>query len=430
MASPLAIHGAEQAVQTAFGDMFDWPIVTPEHEKAVLEVLRTGRISKTDITMEFEREFSAWNGSEYGLCCNNGTAALHSAMWACGVGAGDEIIGPSLTYWASVLPALSLGASIQFAESDPETLCIDPQDIEHRITDRTKAIVVVHYCGYPCDMDPIMEIAEKHGIRVIEDASHAHGTLYKGRKTGTLGHIAAFSLMSVKSFAIGEGGILLTDDRHLYERALAFGHYARTTQTRYTEEIAEITSEELIPFKGLPLGGVKYRMNQFASAIGRVQLKLYDDLMAEIQKSMNLFWDELEGVPGIRPHKPSPRSGSTMGGWYFPHGLYFPDELGGLPAEKFCEAVKAEGAYTFAGANKLLHLHPLFSEADIYNEGKPTNTSNGGMVQGAGALPVTETIPDRCFAVPWLRHYRTDIIREHALAFRKVAEHADLLQEQ
>ena len=114
-------------------------------------------------------------------------------MYACGIGMGDEIICPSITYWASSLPCFSLGASVVFADIDPDTLNIDPGDIEHRITTRTKAIVVVHYCAYPCEMDEIMAIAKRHGLRVIEDVSHAQGSLYKGRLTGLLGDVGAMS---------------------------------------------------------------------------------------------------------------------------------------------------------------------------------------------------------------------------------------------
>ena len=170
--SELAINGGAPAVTTDPGDIFAWPIITQEHEEAVLEVLRAGTMSKTDVTRRFESAFAEWSGMPHALGFNTGTAAIHSALWACGVGSGSEVIGPSLTYWASVLPALNLGASVVFAEVEPHTLCIDPADIEHRITPATRAIVVVHYCGYPCDMDPIMEIAARHGIKVIEDSSY------------------------------------------------------------------------------------------------------------------------------------------------------------------------------------------------------------------------------------------------------------------
>lgn len=312
--SSLAIKGGPKAVRTDPGDIFAWPIITKEDEEAALEVLRAGKMSGTDVTMEFEKEFATWHGMTYALAHNTGTAALHAAMFGCHVGVGDEIICPSLTYWASALPAFSLGATIVYAEVDPDTLTIDPADIEHRITDRTKAIVAVHYCGYPCDMDPIMEIAERKGVKVIEDVSHAHGGLYRGQLLGTIGHVGAFSVMSGKALPVGEGGVLITNDREIYERAVAFGHYERTQSV--------LERPDLKPYAGLPLGGCKYRMHQISSAVGRVQLRQYKARMEEIQKAMNYFWDLLEGVPGIRAHRPPKDSGSTMGGWYAAHGLY------------------------------------------------------------------------------------------------------------
>lgn len=419
--SRLALHGGPSAVQTDSGDVFRWPIITNEDEQAVLAVLRAGTMSGTDVTVQFEAEFAAWHGVRHALAHNNGTAALHAAMWACGVGPGDEVICPSLTYWASVLPAFSLGATVVFAEVDPDTLTIDPKDIEHRITDRTRAIVPVHYGGYPCDMDSIMAIATRHKLRVIEDASHAHGGLYNGRLVGTIGHVGAFSLMSGKALSAGEGGMLITNDRHLYERAVAFGHYERTAAT--------LTEPDLVPYAGLPQGGHKYRMHQLSSALGRVQLRHYRARMEEIQQAMNRFWDLVEGVPGIRPHRPPQDSGSTMGGWYMPKGLYRPEELGGLPVERFCAAVRAEGARTSPGANFPLHLHELLNACDVYGHGKPTRIAHStrDVRQPRGSLPVTEALPERVFSVPWFKHERPQVIEEHALAFRKVAEQARTL---
>lgn len=420
--SDLAIHGGPKAVQADPADMFSWPIITEEGEQAALAVLRAGSMSGTDVSMVFENEFAAWHGMKYALAHNTGTASIHAAMFACGVGVGDEVIVQSLTYWAAAMPALSLGATIVFAEVDPNSLCLDPDDIEHRITGRTRAIVPVHYCGHPSDMDPIMEIARRHGVKVIEDVSHAQGGLYKGRLLGTIGDVGAMSLMSGKSLAIGEGGMIVTNDHEIYERAVAFGHYERTKS---------LTHPSLAPLAGLPLGGHKYRMHQVSSAVGRVQLREYRDRMEEIQRSMNYFWDLLEGVPGIRAHRPAKDSGSTMGGWYAAHGLYISEELGGLSVHKFCEAVRAEGVATQPGANFPLHLHPLLNEADVYGHGRPTRNANTDrdVRQPLGSLPVTESMPQRVFTIPWFKHYRPEIIEEHADAFRKVAKRAGELLE-
>ncbi len=406
----------QKAVVSEPEDMFTWPIITKEDEDAVLDVLRKGAMSGGDVTKQFENEFALWQGSKYALGFNNGTAALHSAMFGCKIGVGDEIICPSVTYWASAAPAFSLGASVAFADIDENTLCINPNDIEHRITSHTKAIVVVHYLGHPADMDPIMEIAKKHGLKVIEDVSHAQGGLYKGRKLGSIGDVGATSLMSVKSFAIGEGGMLTTDDFEIYERAIAFGHYERFNDS--------IQNEELKQYAGLPMGGYKYRMHQLSSAVGRVQLKYYDERCKEIRKSMNYFWDLLEGVPGIRAHRVKEDSGSNMAGWYAPHGHYRPEELGGLSVTRFAEAVRDEGVIDCtAGCNAALHTHPLFNSCDVYRHGKPTRIANtdSDIRNNDRDLTVSEKVGSLTYTIPWFKHYRPEIIEQYANAYRKAA---------
>ena len=231
----LAISGGTPAVQSSAEDLFTWPIITAEDEAACLDVLRRGAMSGTDVTLEFEDDLKKWFGASHILCHNTGTAAIQAALWAVGVRRGDEVISQSMTYWGSSLQVFSLGATVVFSEMDPDTLTLDPTDIEHRITERTKAIVPVHYCGHPTDMDPIMEIAERHGIKVVEDVSHAQGGLYKGRLTGTLGHVGAMSIMSGKSLACGEGGFLVTEDEEIYERAAAWGHYQRTGSIQHPD---------------------------------------------------------------------------------------------------------------------------------------------------------------------------------------------------
>ena len=415
--SSLAIHGGPKAVRTDPGDTFTWPMVTAEDEAAVLEVLRRGGMSGTDVTVQFEQEFAAWQGMSHALGCSSGTAALHSAMFGCQIGVGDEIICPSITYWASALPCFSLGATVTFADIDPDTLCLDAADIERHITPHTKAIVVVHYLGHPADMDAIMAIAQRHGLKVIEDVSHAQGGLYKGRKLGTFGDVAAMSLMSGKSFPVGEAGMLVTNDREIYERALAFGHYSR-----YDDRIQ---TESLRPFLGLPLGGYKYRMHQLSSAMGRVQLTHYDERCAEIRRAMNHFWDLLEGVPGLKAHRTPKDALSNMAGWYAPHGIFVPEQVGGLSVTRLAEAVRAEGSICDPGANRPLHLHPLLNTCDVYGHGRPTRLANveRDLRQPQGSLPVSEGIGALTYRIPWFKRYLPRIIEEHADAFRKVATH-------
>ena len=418
--SKLAILGGPKAVTLPPGDIFRWPIITREDEEAALKVLRAGAMSGTNVTKQFEKEYARWHRMKYALAFNTGTASLHTAMWACGIRRGDEVIAPAMTYWATCLPVLNLGGTVVFADVHPDTLCIDPGDIEHRITKRTKAIIPVHYAGHPADMDPILKIAKRHRLKVIEDVSHAHGGLYKGRLVGTMGDVGCFSVMSGKSLAIGEGGIFVTNNREIFERGLAFAHYSRHD---------ELTIPRLVKNKALPLGGFKYRMHQISSAVGRVQLKYYRRRMKEIQRAMNYFWDCLEGCPGLKAHRPPKGSKSTMGGWYAARGLYRGEEIGGLPIERFCAAVNAEGASTAAGANFALNTHPLFNTIDVYGDKRPTNLAFNPrkIKQGPGTMPVAEAIPKTVFHIPWFKHYRPRLIEQHAKAFRKVCENADLL---
>jgi perosamine synthetase len=421
--SALAIHGGATALRDEPGDVFRWPIVTDEDEQAVLEVLRRGAMSGTDVTLKFEEDIKAWHQMDYALCHSNGTQAIQAAMWACGVGVGDEIICQSMTYWASAMQVFSLGGTVVFADMDPRTLTLDPNDIERHITERTKAIVAVHYCAHPSDMDPIMAIAAKHGLKVIEDVSHAQGGLYKGRLLGTIGDVGAMSIMSGKSLPCGEGGILVTNDQKIYDRSVAFGHYQRSR---------DIEDPELKPFQGMPLGGYKNRMNQMSSAMGRVQLRHYRSRMEEIQQAMNHFWDLLKDVPGLKAHRTPVGGDSTMAGWYAAKGLYVADELGGLPVETFCAAVTAELAGSWkvmSGGNPLMHLHAAFNEADIYGHGKPTRIAHSerDLRQGPGSLPATESLPQRMYSIPWFKRHRPDLIEQCAEAYRKVAENADQL---
>jgi dTDP-4-amino-4,6-dideoxygalactose transaminase len=421
--SELALFGGPKAVQNVSDDMFAWPIVTQEDEDAVLEVLRRGAMSGTDITLQFEKEFAAWQGTKYALGYTNGTMALQAAMFACEIGHGDEIISPSLTYWASILPVFSLQGTAVFADINPQTLCIDPDDIERHISPHTKAIMVVHYLGHPCEMDKIMEIAKRHNLKVIEDISHAQGGMFKGKKLGTWGDVGAMSLMSGKSFACGEAGMLVTDNQKIYERAVAWGHYDRFNDS--------IEDPDLKPFAYLPLGGVKGRVNQTSAAMGRVQLKYYDERCEEIRRAMNYFWDLLEGVPGIRAHRVDENEGSNMAGWYASHGIYVSEELGGLSLSRFCEAVAAEGGGASPGCNFPLHLHPLLLEADVYNQGKPTRNANSDrdLRQPAGSLPHTEAANGRVYNIPWFKKFHKEELEQYAAAYRKVAENYEQLLE-
>ncbi len=404
-------------------ELFAWPYVNEEIENAVLDVVRRNKMSGTDITEQFEKAFAAWQQRRFGIAYANGTLALQAAMFAVGLGAGDEMICPTKTYWASCLSASQLGASVVFANVRRDDLCLDPEDLERCIGPRTKAVMVVHYSGHPADMDPIMEIAHKHGLKVIEDVSHAQGGRYKGRMLGTFGDVAAMSLMSLKSFSCGELGMLVTDKREYYERAMAYSHYERNNE-KYIFE-----TKELLPYYNLPLGGMKGRVNQISTAIGLIRLKDYDEKIAEIRKAMNYFLDLMEGTPGFRAIRVDESTGSTMAGWYYPQALYVAEELGDLPISRYVEAVSAEiGRKLTTGANYPLHTHPYFHDIDLYHAGKPTRIlfAERDVRELDKKLTASENIP--CFLIPWFVKYMPEEIVKYANAFKKVSAHyKDLL---
>jgi dTDP-4-amino-4,6-dideoxygalactose transaminase len=210
--SKLAVRGGSPAVEMEQDAFFRWPLTGDEEVAAAEELIRRGELSISETTRQFEREFADYIGRKHGIATNNGTAAIHSSYFAAGIGPGDEVLAPTYTFWGSVMEIFWCGGVPVLCDCEEDTLGIDPADMERRITDRTKAVVVVHLWGLPSKVDEIRAVADRHGLKVIEDASHAHGAAYKGKKIGALTEIGAFSLQTSKLLPSGEGGILVTDD--------------------------------------------------------------------------------------------------------------------------------------------------------------------------------------------------------------------------
>ena len=420
----LALTGGSPVLERQDEGLFHWPIVNDAMRRAQADVLEAGNMSGTDIARRFEDEFAKWQHRKYALSHNNGTNALNAAMYGIGLGPGDEIVCTSVTYWASCTGALALGASVVFCDIDPDTLQMDPASFEARITPRTKAVMVVHYMAHPAPMDEIMAIARRHGIKVIEDVSHAQGGRYKGRILGTFGDVAAMSLMSCKSFAIGEGGMLVTDDFEIYRRAIRFGHYDRIIDV-YSDEEMEAT-------KNVPFGGLKNRMHQTAAAIGLEQLKKHDAEIAEIDRAMKYFWRGVADVPGVSVIYPKD-DGSDKAGWYASRFLYDPGAFGGISNVTFCEALNAEvgGGFSF-GCNMPLHLSSVFFDVDVYGHGKPTARAFlpdwVDPRAESGSLPNAEKINMRVLGEPWFKHEDHAKIDPYIEAVHKVAANAEELR--
>ena len=420
----LAITGGTPVLKAQDEGLFHWPIVNDAMRAAQAQVLETGNMSGTDIARRFEASFASWQERKYALSHNNGTNALNAAMFAVGLGPGDEIICTSVTYWASCTGALALGAAVVFCDIDPDTLQMDPASLEAHITPRTKAIMVVHYMAHPAPMDEIMAIARKHGLKVIEDVSHAQGGHYKGRKLGTFGDAAAMSLMSCKSFAIGEGGMLVTDDAEIFKRAVIFGHYDRIVDV--------CTDEEMEGPKNIPWGGRKNRMHQTSAAIGLEQLKKHDAEIAEIDRAMKYFWKGISDIPGISMIYPK-EEGSDKAGWYASRFLYDAAAFGGISNVTFCEALNAEacGGFSF-GCNMPLHFSSVFFDIDIYGHGRPTASAflpaGVDLRAETGALPNAEKVNMRVLGEPWFKHDDHAKIDPYVEAVRKVAANVGELQ--
>jgi perosamine synthetase len=260
------------------------PFVGDREKEYVVEALDSTWISSKGRFLDrFEREFAAFAGVAHGVATANGTVSLHLAFAALGVGPGDEVVVPTLTYVASVNTIAYTGATPVFVDVDPVTWNLDPSRLEAAITPRTKAIEVVHLYGHPAEMDPILAIAARHGLPVVEDAAEAHGALYRGRPVGSLGTVGSFSFFGNKIITTGEGGMLVTNDANLAARARHLrGQGVSPVRTYWHDEI-----------------GFNYRMTNVAAAIGCAQLERVERTLAAKREIASWYRTRLDGVPGV-----------------------------------------------------------------------------------------------------------------------------------
>jgi len=234
------------------------PLLGEEELANVIAAVRSGWISSLGAFIpEFEREFAAFCGTHDAVAVSNGTAALHLALVAVGVGPSDDVLVPSLTFVATANAVRYCGATPIFVDSDRATWCMQPNGLDAFVTPRTKAIIPVHLYGHPCDMDPILDVARRHGIAVVEDAAEAHGAEYRGRRVGALGAIGCFSFYGNKLITTGEGGMCVTDDPLLAERLRLLRDQAMDPQRHYWHDVV----------------GYSYRMTNLQAAIGVAQVK-------------------------------------------------------------------------------------------------------------------------------------------------------------
>ena len=239
-----------------------WPVFDVESEAAVLEIVRDGNVSTHRVIRDLEQDYAAFAGRAHALAHNSGTSALLAAFYALNLQPGDEVLVPTATFWASVLPMVWCGLVPVFCESEPDTLGIDPEDMRRKITPRTKAVVTVHLWGLPCKVDELQTVCDEFGLRVIEDASHAHGASHHGRPAGARGDISVFSLQGDKLAPAGEGGVFLTDNAEYMERATTLGDITRIIELPGAARRFAATSM-----------GIKTRIAPMSAALGRVSLR-------------------------------------------------------------------------------------------------------------------------------------------------------------
>ncbi|MBU1148524.1 DegT/DnrJ/EryC1/StrS family aminotransferase [Patescibacteria group bacterium] len=411
-----AILGGKPAVSLAHPH-FDWPIISQKDIKAVVKQLKSGEISlagQEGIIKKFEDRFKKYIGTKYALATSSGTAALHTAFFACGIGQGDEVIAPTYTFLATVTPILHCLGRPVLADCDFRTGCIDPQDIKKRITKKTKAIAVTHIWGHPCQMNEIRKIAKKHKLYLIEDCSHAHGAKYQGKKVGTLSDVAIFSLQGKKVLPAGEGGILLTNNKEILERSILFGHYGK----RPKQQVKSKFYRQFIK-TGY---GLKLRMHPLAAALANSQLDNLPKWIKSRQQNLNHFSQGLAKIPGITP--PFTEKGMNRGAFYGYKPMYQPGELGGLRKDIYIQALQAEGVEVHQPGSKPLHLLPLFQ---VQKDGMYNNCLQKKLYK-AGDLPVAEKFFEDSLSLPTFTKPSYRIISQYLKAFAKIAKYAELIK--
>ncbi|MFB0546991.1 MAG: DegT/DnrJ/EryC1/StrS family aminotransferase [Anaerolineae bacterium] len=347
MREKLAIEGGEPLRTDPFPS---WPVFDHREEEALSEVVRSGQwgVLTGMKVKEFEARFAEFQAARYGICVVNGTAALEIAMRAAGIGPGDEVITTPYTFIATASAALLVGALPVFVDIDPETYLLDVTKVEEAITERTKALVPVHIGGCPADMDAIMDIASKHGLRVIEDACQAWGAEWKGRRVGAIGHLGAFSFQASKNITAGEGGIIVTNDAPLADRCWSLHNVGRLKGGAWYEH-------EIL--------GWNYRMTEWQGAVLLVQLERLPEQIARRSRNAAYLAGELGCIEGIRPLTIDERV--TQHAWHLFIFRYEADRFGGLSRDAFIEALNAEGIPCSAGYRPLNRSRAILEATNV-----------------------------------------------------------------
>jgi len=390
------------------------PDITDEEIQAVVEVMRSKRLSQLagNYVEDFEIEFARYIGTKYAVAVNSGTSALSLAVAALQVGTGDEVILPPYTFVASANGILQQNAIPIFADVDKETFNLDSRKLEAKISDKTHAIMPVHMLGQPCDMDPIMEIARKHKLFVIEDSAQAAGAEYKGRKTGSIGDVGCFSFYMNKNMTSAEGGMLVTNDEGVAERALSFRNHCRP----------EISNVPNVPAYNVFTGiGWNFRMNSLQAVIGRTQLKRLDESNRRRGMNAEFIRNHAKPFEWLRPQKVLRDTKPVY--WFQAFRI---DDSSKINRDEFTEAVSEEGVKAEGYTPIPVHLQELFTKQVGYGR---THCPFDCPVYGkkiqykAGDCPEAEKLCNEDVIIPCYHALRGSDLNDVVTALTKVASH-------
>jgi dTDP-4-amino-4,6-dideoxygalactose transaminase len=352
--SDLAIDGG-QCVRTQ--KFAPWPSLSEDEVEAVSVVLRSGKLNywTGEEVRQFENDFASFAGCQHAIAVANGTVALELALYALRIGTGDEVIVPSRTFVASASCAIMRGAKPVFADVDPISQTLTADNIREVLTPSTKAIIAVHLAGWPCDMDPIIELAREHGLRVIEDCAQAHGATYKGRPVGCLGDAAAFSFCQDKIMSTGgEGGMLTTNDDELWERAWSFKDHGKDHGAAHKQQTSS-------GFRWLHDSfGTNWRLTEMQAAIGRSLLAKLPGQVELRRRNANILSQRFGTLPALRVTIPPEEIGHA----YYKYYVFLRLEWlrNGWSRDHLLQAVVAEGIPCFSGSCSEIYLEKAFPQ--------------------------------------------------------------------
>ncbi len=343
--------------------MTAWPCFAEDEIAAVDAVLRSGKVNywTGEEGRAFEKEFAAWCNTEHAVAVANGTVALELALHALDIGPGDEVVVPPRTFLATASAVIARGAKPVFADVDPVSGNITADTIEKVLTPATRAIIPVHLGGWPCDMEPIMELAAARNLKVIEDCAQAHGAMYKGRPVGSLGDAAAFSFCQDKIMTTGgEGGMLITDSREVWERAWAYKDHGKSFEAVYEREHPP-------GFRWLHESfGTNWRMTEMQAAIGRLQLRKLPGWSETRHRNAAILSDGFRAIPALRVEEPA---AGLRHAWYKYNVYLRPERLRrGWDRDRIMEAINAAGVPCFSGSCSEIYREKAFERANLVPE--------------------------------------------------------------